>query len=319
MVGGLAEPFHGFQFLPHGFHVDAVHLLLGGQQVDLAPPFLGGDFLAAGFQFLQIPGRRVIEDQFPAVALLEQFPLLRLHPGKLLMDGLVLVVLRPHLPALGEDSDPALGLDDLSPQVIVAGVHIGNFFMELLHGLDAVGLQKIEQGGALLQSPDFAGAGVRPLELLLGLPQVHHAGLLALRLLRLGLRPVVEAGNAGLDFFQQLVVGGDLPVDFSLVGADAALLHLAGRWPQVDRGDFINALALVAAVVYQGRLTGGLQCPVGIGRPCRPPNLHIPFVVPVGGVLPVVLPAAFPIRDALAVLVQVVCLAALRAPCAIFF
>ena len=41
-------------------------------------------------------------------------------------------------------------------------------------------------------------------------------GLLALRLLGLGLRPVVEAGNAGLDFFEQLVVGGDLPVDFSL-------------------------------------------------------------------------------------------------------
>ena len=104
---------------------------------------LGVSFFAAGFQFLQIPGRRVIEDQFPAVALLEQFPLLRLHLGKLLMDGLVLVVLRPHLPALGEDSDPALGLDDLSPQVIVAGVHVGNFFMELLHGLDAVGLQEI--------------------------------------------------------------------------------------------------------------------------------------------------------------------------------
>ena len=54
----------------------------------------------------------------------------------------------------------------------------------------------------------------------------------------------------------------DLPVDFSLVGADAALLHLAGCWPQVDRGDFINSPALVAAVVYQGRLTDGLQCPV---------------------------------------------------------
>src|SRR5699024_6372907 len=122
-----------------------------------------------------------------------------------------------------------------------------------------------------------------------------------------------------LDFFQQLVVGGDLPVDFPLVCADAALLHLAGRWPQVDRGDFINATALVAAVVYQCRLTGGLQCPVGIGRPCRPPNLHIPFVVPVGGILPVVFPAASPVRDALAVLVQVVCLAALCAPCAVFF
>ena len=66
-------------------------------------------------------------------------------------------------------------------------------------------------------------------------------------------------------------------------------------------------------------MTGGLQCPVGIGRPCRPPNLHIPFVVPVGGVLPVVLPAAFPVRDTLAVFVQVVCLATLCAPCAIFF
>ena len=253
------------------------------------------------------------------MALLEQFPFLRLHLGKLLMDSLVLVVLRPHLPALGEDSDPALGLNDLSPQVIVTGVHIGNFFMELLHGLDTVCLQKAEQGGALLQSPDFSAAGVGPLELLLGLPQVNHAGLLALRLLGLGLRPVVEAGNAGLDFFQQLIVGGDLPVYFALVGADAALFHLAGGWPQMDRGNFINALPLVAAVVYQGGMTGGLQCPVGAGRPCRPPNLHIPFVVPVGGVLPVVLPAAFPVRDALAVLVQIVCLAALCAPLSIFF
>ena len=41
--------------------------------------------------------------------------------------------------------------------------------MELLHGLDAVCLQKAEQGGALLQSPDFAGTGVGPFELLLGL------------------------------------------------------------------------------------------------------------------------------------------------------
>ena len=142
LVGGLAEPFHSFQLLPHGFHVDAVYLFLGGQQVDLTPPFLRVDFFAAGFQFFQIPGRRVIEDQFPAVALLEQLPLLRLYPGKLLMDSLVLVVLRPHLPALGEDSDPALGLNDFSPQVIVAGVHICYFFMELLHRLDAVCLQK---------------------------------------------------------------------------------------------------------------------------------------------------------------------------------
>ena len=47
LLGGFAEPFHCFQILPHGFHVDGVHLLLGGQQVDLALPCLGGDFLAA--------------------------------------------------------------------------------------------------------------------------------------------------------------------------------------------------------------------------------------------------------------------------------
>ena len=35
LVGGLAEPFNGFQFLPHGLHADGVHLFLGGQQVDI--------------------------------------------------------------------------------------------------------------------------------------------------------------------------------------------------------------------------------------------------------------------------------------------
>ena len=49
----------------------------------------------------------------------------------------------------------------------------------------------------------------------------------------------------GFDFFQQLVVGNDLPVYFALVGADAALFHLAGGWPQMDRGNLINALPLV--------------------------------------------------------------------------
>lgn len=77
MVGGLAESFHCFQFLPHGLHVDGVHLLSGGQQADFALPCFGGDFLAAVLQFFQIPGRRAVEDQFPAVALLEQFPLRR--------------------------------------------------------------------------------------------------------------------------------------------------------------------------------------------------------------------------------------------------
>ena len=152
-------------------------------------------------------------------------------------------------------------------------------------------------------------------ELLLGLPQVDHAGSAGVSgFSASAFDQLIKAGNAGLDFLEQLVVGGDLPVDFSLVGADTALFHLAGRWPQVDRGDFINALPLVAAVVNAPRSTGRFQRPVGVGCPRCPPNLHISFIVPVGRILSVIFPAAFPIRDTLSVLVQVVCLAALCAP-----
>ena len=59
MVGGFAESFNGFQFLPHVLHGDGVHLLLGSQQVDLALSCLVGDFLVAGLQFLQIPGQHL--------------------------------------------------------------------------------------------------------------------------------------------------------------------------------------------------------------------------------------------------------------------
>ena len=143
--------------------------------------------------------------------------------------------------------------------------------------------------------------------------------MLRLWFFRFVFRPAIKTGNAGFDFFQQLVVGGDLPVYFALVGADTALFHLAGSWPQMDRGNFINALPLVAAVVNALRSTGRFQRPVGVGCPCRPPNLHIFFIVPVGRILSVIFPTAFPIRDTLSILVQVVCLAALCAPLSIFF
>ena len=143
--------------------------------------------------------------------------------------------------------------------------------------------------------------------------------MLRLWFFRFVFRPEIKTGNAGFDFFQQLVVGGDLPVYFALVGADAALFHLAGGWPQMDRGNFINALPLVAAMVNAFRSAGRFQRPIGVGRPRCPPNLHISFIVPVGRILSVIFPAAFPIRDTLSILVQIVCLAALCAPLSIFF
>ena len=90
LLGGFAELFHCFQILPHGFHGKRVHLLSGGQLVYFPLPCLRGDCLTAVFQFFQIPGCCVIEDQFPAVALLKLFPFFRLYFGKLLVDGLVL-------------------------------------------------------------------------------------------------------------------------------------------------------------------------------------------------------------------------------------
>ena len=143
--------------------------------------------------------------------------------------------------------------------------------------------------------------------------------MLRLWFFRFRFRPAIKTGNASFDFFQQLVVGDDLSVYFPLVGADTALFHLAGSWPQMDRGNFINALPLVAAVVNALRSTGRFQRPVGVGCPRCPPNLHISFIVPVGRILPMIFPAAFPIRDTLSILVQIVCLAALCAPLSIFF
>ena len=87
LLGGFAEPFHCFQILPHGFHGKRVRLLSSGQLVDFPLPCLWGDCLAAVFQFFQIPGCCVIQDQFPAVALLKLFPLFRLYFGKLFVDA----------------------------------------------------------------------------------------------------------------------------------------------------------------------------------------------------------------------------------------
>ena len=87
----------------------------------------------------------------------------------------------------------------------------------------------------------------------------------------------------------------------------------------MDRRNLINALPLVTAVVNALRSAGRFQRPVGAGRPRCPPNLHIPFIVPVGRILSMIFPAAFPIRDTLSILVQIVCLAALCAPLSIFF
>ena len=68
--------------------------------------------------------------------------------------------------------------------------------------------------------------------------------------LSLFLRPVVNPGDAGFDLLQQFVVCGDLTVNVSLLRLDTPPLHLTGGNAHVDGRDFLNALPLIAAVIY---------------------------------------------------------------------
>ena len=182
LVGGLAELFHGFQFLPHGLLVDAVYLLLGSQQVDLAPPFLRRKFLAAGFQFFQIPSRRVIEDQSRLWRCSNSSRFSGFTLASCLWTALYSLYCRPHLPALSENSDPALGLDDLS----AAGHSSGCSYLRFFRGAAAwtgcrLPAKKLNRAALSCKARILPVRVSGRLSCLLGLPQVNHAGLLTLR------------------------------------------------------------------------------------------------------------------------------------------
>ena len=76
--------------------------------------------------------------------LLVFLPLARFHLVQLLADGLVLLILRPHLQTLIQNSNAAFGFDDLTTEIVIVLVHGRDFFIKLLHGRDTVGLQQAE-------------------------------------------------------------------------------------------------------------------------------------------------------------------------------
>ena len=80
-------------------------------------------------------------------------------------------------------------------------------------------------------------------------------------------------------FSEEYALHTDSIIDKMLPIPDNSLSQ-PSQYPKVTVGLFGDvykrqALPLVAAVVYQGGMTGGLQCPVGAGRPCRPPKMCI--------------------------------------------
>ena len=155
------------------------------------------------------------------------------------------------------------------------------------------------------------GGSVHP-----GLPKLGDDAFLALDGCGLGLlfRPIIEPGATGLDLLQQFIVSGDLPIDVAFLGGDAAPLHLTGSRPHVDAGDFINALPFIAAVIDALRSARRLQRTIGVSGPRRPPLLGVAPVIPIGGILTMIFPAAFAVRDAVALAVQIVHFPALRPP-----
>ncbi len=87
----------------------------------------------------------------------------------------------------------------------------------------------------------------------------------------------------------------------------------------MDSWDFINALPLVAAVVNALQPASDLQRTISISGPSSPPLLGVLPIIPVGGVLSMIFPAAFAVRNAVALAVQIVNLPALRPPFSIRF
>ena len=87
----------------------------------------------------------------------------------------------------------------------------------------------------------------------------------------------------------------------------------------MDAGDFINTLPFVATVVDALWSARRLQYTIGVNGPCRPPLLRIAPVIPIGGVLPMILPAAFTIRDAVALAIKIINFPTLRPPASIRF
>ena len=59
------------------------------------------------------------------------------------------------------------------------------------------------------------------------------------------------------DGLHEGVGGFDVPVQIANVGLDSFLLHLAGGWPQVDGGDFINPLSGIGEQVKPFRAVIG--------------------------------------------------------------
>ena len=96
--------------------------------------------------------------------------------------------------------------------------------------------------------------------------------------------PLFELPNLRPDFPDKAVCLLDISVQFSFLGGNTFLLHLASRHAHVDGGYLVYAALGVAAVVDTLRASVPLQKVVGKVSPCLAPQEGVALVVPAGQV-----------------------------------
>ena len=178
--------------------------------------------------------------------------------------------------------------------------------LQFLHGENLVILQEMEGIHKLFQVTDLGflapGPGVAHFVILD--QQIGKIRLLGFRQFFLhsgdpfnqGFQLLFDAGN-------QAIRGPDPTVQVAFLCADAPFLHLLYQRPFMYRGDLLNALGLVAAVVDPGFKSLPFKLGVYHPAPGFPPMLQRFRLMPIGGVDGIEHMLALLIPDALAVFV----------------
>lgn len=158
------------------------------------------------------------------------------------------------------------------------------FFRHAVHIHDLILLQEIQHFCRRFQIVD-GGITARLSRLLLPrkdtLYHLCKSGRIGVR--RFLFQPALQLGNAGFQLPQLLICDFDFAVDVSPLRADSALLHLKGGYAQMNGGDQVYSLPLIAAVVYTLGMISLFKIRIADFSPRRPPFLRFGLLVPVGG------------------------------------
>ena len=144
LVGGLADFLHGLNIRAHGFHLLIQGAVLGGKAFRFGLPMLRCNLLAGCFQFVQIPHGGVIQGKFHAVRVLKLFPAPSVSGWQDAGEPACCRNTASTWKAACSIVDLAGGGGNFAAQTVIFRLHSGHFCVKLLHGRNAVFLQKVK-------------------------------------------------------------------------------------------------------------------------------------------------------------------------------